>query len=99
MSFKNSLINYYSKNGQNITSNDINLDKPNFTPDELHNLHYYVSPSQIGYYFDMGVETIGQRPVWKQYEVGKATCLSQQKSPVTDIMFNCKQPFWNNKCR
>jgi len=92
-----SLMNYYASNGEVVSMNDLNQPQT-LSSQECIKAHYYLSPSPMGYFNQLGAETVGQRPVWKSYEVGKLTCTSKTSYRDTGN-YSCRQPCWSPNCK
>ena len=88
-------LNYYVMEGKVSTGHDLNQSHISFK--ECLKAHYYLSPAPMGWYNDLGAEPIGQRPVWKSYEVGNPSVVSQSNYHY-DAAFDCRQPCWTKNC-
>lgn len=92
-----SLVNYYMDGKEVMTGNDLDRQQAMSTADCV-KAHYYLAPSPMGWFNELGAEPVGKRPVWKSYEVGKLTCTSPTK--YRDFgYYECRQPCWCNKCK
>lgn len=92
------LIQFYSENGKTTTNSGIYLRSKLLTQEQCSKYNVYISPSYIGYAFDLGIPTIGKRPVHRSYEVGdfSKSTPTQYKDPAT---YDCKQPCWDKVCK
>lgn len=88
-------LNYYIENGQVVSGNDLGRDQPMTEKDCK---HFYFSHSPMGWYNDLGAETIGLRPVWKPFRVGETPKLTKSNY-VQSGDFGCKQPCWTPDCK
>jgi len=78
------------------TSNDINSEQRIQIGNRCD--HVYLAQAPMGYYLDLGERSIGNRPVWKSYEVGNPTW-NTPKNYVPNVKYECKQPCWSKQCR
>jgi len=90
-------LNYYIENGRVVSGNDLGPqhDQP-MTQRDCKN--FYFSHSPMGWYNDLGAETIGLRPVWKPFRVGDTTP-NTPNNYVQPGNFGCKQPCWTKECK
>lgn len=90
-----SLLNYYNDNGGTVSSNDIGTDQP-MPMDRCH--HFYTTDNPSSWFFDLGQQTIGKRPVRQKYHVGHQTNMTSTQY-VQKGKYDCKQPCWDRVCK
>jgi len=95
---KHKLVKYYShlKNDK-ISSHDLSLA---YKPQNIDKSckHVYVSGNPHGYYFDLNAKPIGNRPVWKSYNVGDLSKVSPPPVPKP-ANYGCRGPYWCPICQ
>ena len=90
-----SLLRYYAEGNKTLTMADLSLARKLPFKDTY---NFYLSPSPMGVTWQLDAEMIGQRPVWKAYEVGTETKLGEAFYKEPGDMC-CKQPNWHYKCK